>query len=283
MDNLKTLMDKHQYDLVISLTENSKDMNYLFYRITAFVALSRGEDALNCIKENRKILEGDLSLLIKIHIEILCILNRFEEAYSELEYYKGLPYVSQQVEELMHDLPKLIKDEEKKAYMNRQLSNEEIKERLLSDSDDYVLPAIDMVRDRDVNQFLDELQSVMVNYHRQSIRSFALLLCVQKQINKEFKFNHLGETIVVNPSKLEPPFIGDDFNRIIKKMQSEYRDPSLCEDAIHILSSYLIYIYPKKMLESEDVQIEALRQISKEYLRINDDKTLEDYCALKSN
>ena len=281
MDNLKTLMDKHQYDLVLSLTKDTKDINYLFYRITAFVALSRGEEALNCIKENRKILEGDLSLLVKIHIEILCLLNRFEEAYTELEYYKGLPYVSQQVEELMHDLPKLIKDEEKKAYMNKQLTNEEVKERLRSDSDDYVLPAIDMIRDRDLSQFVPELQNIMLNYSRQSIRSFALLLCVQKNLDQNLRFNHLGDIITVNPSKLEPPFVGDDFNKLVKKMQSEFRDPSLCEDAVHLYSSYLIYIYPNKLQESEDVQIEALRQISKEYLRVNDEKNLEDYCELK--
>ena len=282
MDNLKTLMDKHQYDLVLSLTKDTKDMNYLFYRISAFVALGKGENALDCIKENRHILEGDLSILVKIHIEILCILNRFEEAYEELEYYKGLPYVSQEVEELMHDMPKLIKDEEKKAYLSKQLTNEELKERLLAEEEEYVLPAIDMVRERDISLFLKEIESIMVNYKRQSIRSFALLLCVQKKVDKEMKFNHMGEIIVVNPSKLEPPFIGDGFNHIVRTMQSEFKNPSLCEDAIHLYSSYLIHIYPSVIEETEEMQIEALRQISKEYLRVNDEKTLEDYCADKN-
>ena len=257
-------------------------MNYLFYRITAFVALGKGEEALNVIKENRHILEGDLSLLVKIHIEILCILSRFDEAYEEIEYYKGLPYVSQQVEELMHDMPKLVKEEEKKAYMNRRLSDEELKERLLSDKEDYVLPAIDMVRDRDINLFLKEIEDVMIHFSRQSIRSFALLLCVQKKVDKEMKFNHLGEIIVVNPSKTKPPFVGDDFNRMLKKMQSDLRDPSLCEDAVRIYSSYIIHIYPSIIDEPEEVQIEALRQISKEYLQVNDEKTLEDYCKEKN-
>ncbi len=282
MDNLKTLMDKHQYDLVISLTKDSKDMNYLFYRISAFVATAKGDEALNCIKENRHILEGDLSLLVKIHIEILCILNRFEEAYNELEYYKSLPYVSQEVEELIHDMPKLIKNEEKKAYMSRQLTDDEIKERLLSNDADYVLPAIDMVRDRDINNFLPELGKVLVNFHKQSIRSFALFLCVQKKVDKELKFNHLGEIITVNPSKLEPPFVSDSFNEVVKKMQSEFKDPSLCEDAVSIYSSYIIYTYPSALEEIPDIQLEALRQISKEYLRVDDGKTLEEYCSIKN-
>ena len=72
MDSLKSLMDKRQYDLVIKLTENSEDMTYLFYRISALLATGRGEEALSVIKKNREILQGDLSLLMKVHIEILC-------------------------------------------------------------------------------------------------------------------------------------------------------------------------------------------------------------------
>ena len=58
MDSLKSLMDRKDYELVIKLTENSQDINYLFYRISAFLALGRGEAALETIKNNRMILQG---------------------------------------------------------------------------------------------------------------------------------------------------------------------------------------------------------------------------------
>lgn len=281
MDNLKTLMDRHEYDLVIKLTEGSTNMDYLFYRISALLAMTRGEEAIECIKNNRHILEGDLPLLMKVHIEILCLLERFDEAYEELDYYKNLPYVSQQVEELIHDLPKLIREEEKKANGSKTLSDDELKERLKSTDEKYVLPAIDMVRARDINVFLKEIQSIMVNFPRQSIRSFALLLLVQKRVDKEMEFDHIGQLIKVNPSKLNPPFIGAEFNAFVKKLQNNLKDPAVSDDAIQILSSYLIHIYPDNVNEDDDIVIEALRSISNEYLRVEDSLSLEEHCLEK--
>ena len=282
MDNLKTLMDRHEYELVVKLTEGSQQMDYLFFRISALLALTRGEEAVECIKNNRHILEGDLPLLMKIHIEILCLLEKFDEAYAEMDYYKNLPYVSQQVEELIHDLPKMIRDEEKKALGSKTLSDDEIKTRLMSNSEELVLPAIDMVRGRDVNQFINEIQTIMVSFPRQSIRSFALLLLVQKQVNKELDFDHIGQVIKVNPSQLKPPFVGAAFNALIKKLQNEIRDPAVSEDAIQILSSYIIHIYPDEIPFADDVIIEAVRSISNEYLKVDDPDTLDERCQSKN-
>ena len=281
MDSLKSLMDRKEYDLVIKLTEGSQDMNYLFYRVSAFLASGRGEEALKTIKENRRILEGDLGLLMKVHIEILCLLNNFDEAYEELKYYENLPYVSQQVEEVLRDLPKLIREEEKKSISSRELDNDALHERLKSDDQNLVLPALDMVRDRDINMFLADIQRIMVKFPKQSIRSFALLLLVQKHVDKEMDFNHIGKAIKINPSKLEPPFIGNEFNDFVRELQNELRNPAVSQDAIQILSSYIIYTYPEKLELNYGVLIEALREISEEYLQIDNEKSLSERCLEK--
>lgn len=281
MDSLKSLMDKRQYDLVIKLTEDSQDMNYLFYRISALLATGKGEEALSVIKKNREILQGDLPLLMKIHIEILCLLNNFDEAYEEVKYYENLPYVSQEVEEIIRDLPKLVREEEKKSLSNRELSNDALKERLKSNEETVVLPALDMVRGRDINMFLPDIQRIMLSFPKQSIRSFALLLLVQKNIDKELSFNHLGKAIKINSSKLEPPFIGNEFNDFVRSLQNEIKDPAVSDDAIQILSSYIIYMYPEKLEINYSVLIEALRTISEEYLQIENKTPLAVRCESK--
>ena len=281
MDSLKSLMDRKDYELVIKLTENSQDINYLFYRISAFLALGKGERALSTIKHNRKILEGDLSLLIKIHIEILCLLNNFDEAFEELRYYENLPYVSQQVEEVLREMPKFIREEEKKSVASRELSNEELAKRLASNDQDVVLPALDLLRDRDVNMFMPAVEKILVKFPKQSIRSFALLLLVQKKIDRDVAFNHMGETIAINPSRLEPPFIGSEFNDFLRELQKELRDPAANENAIQILSSYIIYTYPIKLEVSYAVLIEALRAIAFEYLQNSGEIALSERCSQK--
>ena len=281
MDSLKSLMDRKDYELVIKLTENSQDINYLFYRISAFLALGKGERALSTIKHNRKILEGDLSLLIKIHIEILCLLNNFDEAFEELRYYENLPYVSQQVEEVLREMPKFIREEEKKSVASRELSNDELTKRLASNDQEVVLPALDLLRDRDVNMFMPAVEKIMVKFPKQSIRSFALLLLVQKKIDRDVAFNHMGETIAINPSRLEPPFIGSEFNDFLRELQKELKDPAANENAIQILSSYIIYTYPIKLEVSYAVLIEALRAIAFEYLQNSGEIALSERCSQK--
>ena len=236
MDNLKSLMDKKQYDLVIKLTENSTDRTYLFYRISAFLALGKADECLQVIENNREELEKDLSILVKIHIEILCIVGRFEDAYKELERYKNLPYVSQQVEELLNELPKYIRDEERKAFSGREMSEEQVKKLLHSSEMNDVIIALDLVRERDINKYLEDLKWLMVNHSLQSIRSFSLFVLVQKKVDGVFKFKHIDKIIEVNPKELIPPFVGEPFNSLVKRLSVEFNNPSVGENAIQILS-----------------------------------------------
>ena len=281
MDSLKSLMDRKEYDLVIKITNNSVNADELFYRISALLATGKYQDALDCLNNNRDILKSDLLLLMHVHIETLCILGRFDEAYQAVKYYEELPYESQRVEEYLKELPNLIRLEEKKRFSISGLDEDELNKKLHSEDQDDILMAIDSIRSRDINPYLSALNKIMTDFPKQSIRSFALLLLVQKQVNKEMKFKSMDNIINVNPSKLEPPFIGSDFNDFVKEMSREFKNPSLSENAIQILSSYIIYIYPQKVDFDNPVLKVALYVIANEYLQSKDSKDLELLCSEK--
>ena len=281
MDSLKSLMDRKEYDLVLRLTKNSTDCHELFYRISALIATGKYQEGLDTINNNKEILKKDLLLLMHVHIEILCILGRFDEAYQAVKYYEELPYESQQVEELLKKLPEIIRMEEKKQYVSTNLDEEQLIQKLHSNDQNDILIAIDTVRGRDINVYLPSIANILVNFPKQAIRSFALLLLVQKQVNREFKFKHLDEAITVNPSQLTPPFIGEDFNNFTRQLSQELRDPSLSENAIQIISSYIIYIYPDKLPDNNELLIAALYEISNEYLQSKDAKSLQEICQEK--
>ena len=281
MDSLKSLMDRKEYDLVLRLTKNSTDANELFYRISAFLATGKYQEALSCIETNKLILQKDLLFLMHVHIEILCILGKFDEAYAALEYYKNLPYESQKVEEYLKELPNLIRLEEKKRYVTNNLEEEDLIKKLQSDKQEDVLMAIDSVRGRDITPYISTINKVMVNYPKQSIRSFALLLLVQKKVNKELDFNHMGRIIKVNPSQLLPPFVGNEFTNFVNDLSKELKDPSLSETAIQIVSTYIIYIYPDSLDNNFDALYAALYLISHEYLQSKDALSLEEICEEK--
>lgn len=267
MDSLKSLMDKKQYDLVLKLTNNSTDPTHLFYRISAFLALGKGEESLNTIINNRKILESDLSILIKVHIEILCLLNRFDEAYVELKYYENLPYVSQQIEEILREMPNYIRQEERKSFSSKEMDDEHVKKLIRSKEMNDVIIALDVIRERGIEHFLEDLKYLMINHEHQSIRSFSLLVLVQKKLNQLVDFKHIDKIIQVNPSLVNPPFVGDKFNGLVRKLSIDFNNPSLSENATQILSTYLMFIYPDELSRDDEVIIEALYQISSKYLQ----------------
>ena len=283
MDSLKTLMDKKSYDLVIKLTENSNDAIALFYRLSALLAVGQSEEALNLIKTKRLIMQKKLALLIKFHIEILCLLKRFDEAYEELKYYEELPYESQEVEEVLRGMPAYIRNEEKAAY-KAPIGEDKLREMLIKGNDGEILASLDRIKAMtDFGPFLLGILKVAQSHKRQVIRSIALLVLVYKKYDKEVIFLHRDKMITVVPSKLDDPFIIPGYSSIEEfsyALQSEYHDPSIADDALNIISSYLLYNYPDKLDLSSDESLVVFGYIAKKLLQINIDD-LEKVCQEK--
>ena len=280
MDSLKTLMDKKQYDLVLKLTENSQDSLALFYRLSALLATGRSEDALKLIKDKRQILLAKPGVLMKIHIELLCLLGKFDEAYSELRYYQELPYENQETEELLNSLPKYIREEEIKVYKRQEVGQDELRKKLLSKNDVDVLSALDAVRGQSLENFLLPIINILKNYPKQLVRTFALLLLVAKKYDKKVEYLHGDKLIEVIPSELDEPFIIPGLGNIddlSSLFQNEYHDPSLSQNAINILSSYMVYIYPNKVNYSKEELLVVFGYIAKELLQ-SKDNDLDKLC-----
>lgn len=274
MDSLKTLMDKKAYDLVISLTENSQDSLSLFYRISALLAVGKSADALNVINSKQKVLQEKLGLLVKIHIEILCLLGRFDEAYDKLRYYVELPYQNQETEEILRAMPDYIRKEEKNNYHQHSLSSDDIMNQLMSKNDEEVLAALDALKEQKLDQYLLPILKIIRSYPKQVVRTFALLLLVNQKFDKEVDFLHNDTLKKVVPSSLEEPFMVPGFknlNELSFALQSLYHDPSIASNALQIISSYLLYIYPNQINLSGDEIVVVFGYLAKRLLRANED------------
>ena len=283
MDSLSTLMERKSYDLVIKLTENSNDPVALFYRITSFLAVGQSQEALNVINSKQLILQQRLAILIKIHIEILCLLGRFDEAYDKLHYYEELPYESQEVEEQLQAMKQFIRDEEKSQNKRDSLNEDEIMNKLMGTNDAEVLAALDALKNFKIDRFLLPILKIMRSYPKQVVRTFALLLLVDAKYDKEVQFLYFDELITVIPSSLEEPFIIPglkDLNELAYSFQSLYHDPSVSANALHIVSSYLLYIYPHKIDMSLDEILIVFGFLAKKLLQANIDD-LEAMCQEK--
>ena len=268
MDNLRTLFDKKEYELIIKLTKESSDPDDLFYCISAYLCLNKTLEALDLINSKHKMLETRLPMLMKVHIEVLCMLFRFDDAYRQIDIYQNYPYHSQEAEEVLRSLRDVVRDYERNIASNHKMDEEEIIKALMSKESDIVLGALDALRDKDVNLYYIYLSKILSSFPKQAIRSFALLLLVYKKVNLEYNFLSSKGMIRVNPSELNPPFMGDEYNSLLERMQETYKDSSVCENAIQILSTYLIYIYPQEIDYNDPNLLEALKIKASNYLNI---------------
>ena len=285
MDSLKTLIDQKNYELVIKLTERSESVNDLFYRISAFIYLGKYEEALFVIQDHQKILESNLASLINAHINLLCALSRFDQAYTVLDYYNNLPYQSQVVEEVLRKMPEVIELEEKKQSKIRFYDDEQLEAYLKSDKVEDILIGLDTVIHRDVLSFLPLLQEIMLNNPKQMLRSYTLMLLVQKEVDRPLKMKSVDEIIEVNPKHINPPFTSVVFNSTVKIMDQEYKDPSLAQSAAQLFSEYEMYLYPRSIKESPKDLAAAFYIIARKYANqpVNDLKTYFDAMELDEN
>lgn len=269
MDSFDTLLSKKQYDLIIKATENTTDSEALYYRIIAFASLCKFDEAINVINLNKKLLqEKSLKTLITLHIDILLLDNRFDEAYRAYDYYRELPYHSQEVEEITNAIPSKIQAAIKKSYSSFKdaLSDDEIKKMLKSKDMNEVITGIDAIKDKNYLSFLNEIKDILVNFPKQSIRSFALMFLVERKHSSEVSFLSFNGMMNVVPNTLIPPFAEGDFERIQRKLTHGEKDTTLIENSIHILSSVLIYIFPHKINETDDIIIAAIHFLAKKAL-----------------
>lgn len=277
MDNLKTLMDKRNYNLVIKITENSKDSTDLFYRISAYTALGQLENALNVIKDNRKILEKKLDLLIKIHFQLLFMLNRFDEARDEMDKYYQLPYYSQAVEEKLNSLPKEIAKKEKESYMMSN-HNKFIDDTLLNpkNSDD-VISAVELINDEDLYKFSNKIQNVLTSDISREVKNYIIFRMIKAKVNFEFLYKiNENEIIKINPLNAKNPFESDIFKDVCNKLSSLSKNPSLQKSMFDVLMIYISNQFPYDINFEPLFMFYAIKLIGCDLLNIDNNEVLDE-------
>ena len=82
---------------------------------------------------------------------------------------------------------------------------------------------------------------------------------------------------------MHDPFIIPGYSSIEEfsyALQSEYHDPSIADNALNVISSYLLYNYPDKLNLSAEESLVIFGYVAKKMLKINIDD-LESVCEKK--
>ena len=260
-------------DAFLEQTKDSKDPDDLLKRFFLLQAMEKEDEALELFYQNRKVLEKN-SLKATIVVYFQCLMNKrdFATAMDEINYYRELPYESQEVEELVASLPKIVNDEIKRSISNDSVSVEDIKELLSSNNADEVGRGMGLIRSKDLplEQFYPEFEDLLVNFPNQMVRATLLMYLSFKDVTHEFEYRSLDETIRVVPKEIDFPIkdevLQDAINKIFDLCD---KDVTLQENATMILQNYLICIYPSNVDITDDLLIEGVVYVAREFLNQN--------------
>ena len=283
MDNLDSLFNKKEYDLILNLTQDSKDPKELLMRISCFVIQGKIDEALDEIEENQSLIEKVYQLrLMKVHFELLLSKKLFDEARLALKHYENLPYVSQEVEEFMREMKDRI-EEESHPKSHQIFELDEIFDILEKESDSAkISQVLFSLKNYNFNIYIDSLKIFMKREEvNPNFRTYALILLVDAKFDEEVEFLSRVALIKVNPAKITPPFMSKSFNLTCKLItEKANHDISMIETALHLFNCYVIDTYPEDIYSvGEDLLSSAFIRIAEAYLNkfhsSNDEKVIE--------
>lgn len=268
----------NKYQQIINKLKDTKNNDELFILLNAYINEKLYEDAIKLIENNSQLVKEKPLHIIKLHIELLLSLELFDEASIAYKKYLELPYISQEVEEYLKEIPSLI-EERKDVNKNKTYTIDEIDEILTSHYDQGKI--MDVLFSLDNYNILKLLTPIEIFLLRKdvhpSLRTYALISLVSNNISTPVQILKDGNKITVVPNKLKPPFCDDNFRKVIKYIESElYKDPSIQQIAFQLLNNYVLDCYPDDVLNDVDLNefCLALTSLAKDYLSIaNDDVT----------
>ena len=270
MDNYKTLLEKKEYDLLLSLTEGDLSPAGLSYRASAYLAKGDAKQAFNILNAHRdELYKVNPLKTMKSIFELRFILKEFEEAYDDLEHFENLPYVSQEVEEYLHALPKLIRTEERNSSLSDKYSEEEIIEKLSEKSDDYeIISTLNIIGPWRAKDYVRSLVNLVTGQKSSLVRTYALMYLIAAKYDKEITLIKNGKTFNIVPARIDPPFTGKEFEDFREKLDESINDPSVSNVAKKLLNDYIFELFPETLpLEKEGpVYLLAFSSLAHEYL-----------------
>ena len=268
MSKITDLYEKEQFQEVIKLENDAKETQEMVSVIFSYMSLDDYKSALNyLLKHKQELYEKVPDLVIQTHISLLCGLYQFDDAYIVAREYQDMPYVSQVVEEVLRNLNKQIREVEIAFYRDSSIvSDDQVRKMIKSEDPEDVVGAISYIRDRGVDKFMNEIQSILLEFPKQSVRSLYLVMLLENGYDKEVEFNRFGEKIKVVPNTVPNP-IKDNYDKKMEMIASFCdKDITVKETAEKIFVQYSLAMLPVGIDINERITFQAIASIAKQYL-----------------
>ena len=272
VNKIEELFEQKNFDLMIKLIGDSHDPKERFLVLSALVQQGKRKEALDEIDRYQPVLETSYPFqLMKMHFELLLSEKLYDEARIKLRHYENLPYISQEVEEFLREMKKRIEDEAHQKKGSNLIPLDEVFETLeTGTTPSEIAQTIFQLKNYNINLLID---SIRVFLKRRDVhpnfRTYVLIYLVDQKYDSEISVVVQDKMVVVNPAKITPPFMHEDFNEVCHQITLfSNGDTSITETALHLFNCYILDTYPIDIYQDGIIELaQAFVYIAMGYLQ----------------
>lgn len=268
--DFQTLYQNQDFETLVDVTSRLEDLNMIRYHVIGLLGIGENARVLSVLKSKLMIIKPALSIFLKIHREVLKQNPELEQHELLLEAYEGLPYLNQEVEELLDELRRLFRRGPSKkpfdflASLHQAFDHQN--EALLLDLIPQIQPIhLYQVREK-VKHFLQEDGS-------QQIKGLLMLMLIDYKFDEIIAIKKGKNVLQFNPIDAVNPFLNGTLQDAKEQLKHHIKDPSLLQIAQSLLASYVLRMVPYEV-DIEYYFLKALVSLAREYLKLpleNDD------------
>lgn len=204
------------------------------------------KQALVVLNKNwRPLFESEPAYVISTHFELLFELSEPLLINKTLDLYKGLPYISQEIEELLKAIEAKLH-----TFFTRKISDEELDDKIIallqSDDINLVAKGVYLIKKngRHPLDFFKEIEQAMLKEYEDNLSLIIIPLLQGYMIDKPLKMLHQGEvkTVIIN----SVPHVDEDkvYMDLIVKINRFYKDISVAQIATQLAKESYDQNYP---------------------------------------
>jgi hypothetical protein len=207
-------------------------------------------------KQWRPLFESEPAYVISTHFALLFEMSEPLLISKTLDLYKGLPYISQEIEELLKAIEANLH-----TFFTLKMNDEELDNKIItllqSDNINLVAKGIYLIKKNGRNplDFFKEIEQAMLKEYEDNLCLIVIPLLQSYMIDKPLKILHQGEVKTVIVSAV--PRVDEDkvYMDLIVKINRFYKDVSVAQIATQLAKDSYEHNYP---FGFEKVDIEPL-------------------------
>lgn len=245
LDQAVLLLQEGKGEEALAALEGEQGTKADFLRVSAYLSLSHLSSASELFfKERDAFFDLFPKKTIEVDFELRFLAKDFSGAYDDIAYFNDKPYVSQEVEEVLRSLPRLVSSNVAALTSEGKSAAERLKD--LHSEDDYVvLSALSRLDPKAKDEGLRKLlRSIAMSEERsQDLRTYALLFLKAYGDEEPLVYRRKDLEAQIVPRELPDPTKEEGRLKTLALLEEE-KDVGAARLAASLLESAVIASYP---------------------------------------